>query len=255
MPPRHQFIAHLIQRGIASGDLGPGELLPSVNDLAQSYRATPDELRLALAHLVSIGLIALGDDLSAIVRQSPTQTHVMSTSASLRKSLPSRTDKFAAEASQIGATAAHQTEISVEPTPLEVADQLGIDGERQVAHRRTVRLTNGRPSVLEDAYCAYDPELGLTADIDQQLDVLGYIRAGWVDSITARSPRSDEAELMDIVPDQPVLAHTRVLYAMRVEEQDVRPVGYTRTVYAGDRNRLEYHHKQSDLPLLDDPRP
>jgi GntR family transcriptional regulator len=179
----------------------------------------------------------------------------MSTAASYSKALPSRDDKFIAEASEVGVTSTRRAEISVGPPSLEVAAQLAIDVERQIVHRRTVRVANGRPSVLEDAYYVYDPELEPTTDdTEQQLDDLGYLRAGWIDAITARSPRSDEADVMEIDPDQPVLDHTRVLYAMRVKEQDVQPVGYTRTVYAGDRNRLLYEHKQSDLPLLDDPR-
>jgi GntR family transcriptional regulator len=255
MPARPQVVANLIQHRIATGDLGPGETLPSVNDLAADYRASPDELRLALAHLVSAGLIAFRDDRSAIVRQPPTLTHVMSTAASYRKALPSRDDKFTAEASEVGVTSTQRTEISVGHPSLEVADQLAIDVERQVVHRRTVRVANGRPSILEDAYRLHDPNLNQVDDVDQQLDVLGYVRAGWRDAITAHLPNSDEAELLEIDPDQPVLAHTRVLYALRIEEQEVRPVGYTRTIYVGDCNRLVYEHKQSDLPHLEERTP
>jgi hypothetical protein len=40
---------------------------------------------------------------------------------------------------------------------------------------------------------------------------------------------------------------------MQLSDHLVRPVRLTRTVFAGGRNRLIYHHKQFDAPRLNEP--
>lgn len=119
-----------------------------------------------------------------------------------------------------------------------------------------MRLANEEPSVLEDAY--YPDDLatyaeGSVADIEQHLHTLGYRQVGWTDAIEARPVTPDEADLLRLERDQPVVDHTRVLYAMKMGERQTRPVSYIRSVFAGDRNRLMYQHKQTDVPLMDEP--
>ncbi len=258
MPPRHRFIAHLIRRSIAAGEFSPGAALPPASELAERYRASPKELRLALAYLDADGLIAIHDDLSAVVRQPPTQTHVMSVSAPLGKSLRSRADQFSAAASEVGLSSTHRIETTtIGPASLEVADRLEIEVGQQVIHRRTVRLANDEPSVLEDSYYPHDIAAGTdptgVGDLDELLHALGYVRVGWHDAVTARTPSPAEASLLALEPDRPVIDHDRLLYSMQITNHQVRPVSYVRTVFVGDRNRLTYHHKQSDVPLLDEP--
>jgi len=258
MPPRHRFIAHLLRRSIAAGELSPGDALPPASELAERYRASPTELRLALAHLDANGLLAFHDDLSAVVRQPPTQTHVMSLSAPLGKSLPSRADQFSAAANEVGLRSAQRTETTtIGPASPEIADRLEIDVGQQVVHWRTVRLANDEPSVLENSYCPHDIAAGTDpagpGDLDELLHALGYVRVGWHDAVTARTPSPDEAALLALEPGRPVIDHDRVLYSMQMTNHHVRPVSYVRTVFVGDRNRLTYHHKQSDVPLLDEP--
>jgi GntR family transcriptional regulator len=258
MPPRPRFIAHLIRRSIAAGEFSPGVALPPADELAERYRASPEESRLALARLDAEGLIAFHDDLSAVVRQPSTQTHVMSLSAPLGKPLPSRADQFSAAASEVGLSSAHRMKTTtIGPASLDVADRLEIDVGQQVVHWRTVRLANDEPSVLEDSFCPHDIAAGTdpigVGDLDELLHALGYVRVGWNDAVTARTPRPDEAALLTLEPDRPVIDHDRVLYAMQLTNRQIRPVSYVRTVFVGDRNRLTYHHKQSDVPLLDEP--
>jgi GntR family transcriptional regulator len=253
---RHRVVAQLIRRSVAAGAFGPGSNLPSPAELAQRYRASPDEVRLALMHLAAEGLIVCDDNLGAAVRQIPVQTRTMSTSAGLHKPPRSREDQFDAEASEVGLTATHRTETSVSHSSPEVADRLGVEIGQNVIHRRTVRLTNEEPSVLEDAY--YPDDLatyaeGSVADIEQHLHTLGYRQVAWTDAIEARPATPEEADLLRLERGQPVVDHTRVLHWMMIGEQEVRPVSYVRSVFAGDRNRLIYRHKQMDVPLMDAP--
>ncbi|TDO30244.1 DNA-binding GntR family transcriptional regulator [Kribbella sp. VKM Ac-2527] len=256
LPQRHRVVAQLIRRSVAGGEFGLGGDLPSAAELAERYRASPDEVRLALRHLASEGLIVCDDDQRAAVRQMPIQAHTMSTSAGLQKPPRSREDQFDAEAREVGLTATHRTETSVSHSFPEAADRLGVESGQNVFHRRTVRLTNEEPSVLEDAY--YPDDLatyteGSVADIEQHLHALGYRQVAWTDGIEARSATPEEAELLRLERDQPVVEHTRVLHSMKIGERQVRPVSYIRSVFAGDRNRLIYRHKQTDVPLMDEP--
>jgi hypothetical protein len=66
-------------------------------------------------------------------------------------------------------------------------------------------------------------------------------------------PGSDEATRLALEPDQLVIDHDRVLYSMQTASHQVRPMSYVRTIFVGDRNRLTYHHEQSDIPPLDQP--
>ena len=258
MPRRSLLIAHLIQRGIAAGEFGPGTFLPSDAALAERYTASPDEVRLALARLDSDGLIVLRDDLSAVVRQRPTQTHFMSAAVDYRKPMPSRDTRFSDEARRVGLATSHRTETSVGPAAVDVADQLEIPLGALVVHRRTVRVVDDEPSVLEDSYYPRDLAAGPNGeaplgDVDELLDALGYLPVGWLDAVSARTPSPDEAALLALEPGVPVINHCRVLYSMQLGEHVVRPVSFTRTVFAGDRNRIIYQHKESDAPSPDAP--
>jgi DNA-binding GntR family transcriptional regulator len=236
--------------------MGTRGVLPSPAELAQRYRASPDEVRLALMALVADGLIVCDDDLGATVRQQPVQIHVMSTSASLHKPPLGREARFTAEARAVGLTATYRSETNVEPSSPEVADRLELESGQLVVHQRTVRFTNDEPSVLEDAYYPNDLAMGAAgdlADIDQHLYTLGYRQVGWTDAIEARAATRDEADLLRLERDQPVIDHTRVLYSMTIGEWQLRQVSYVRSVFTGDRNRLIYQHKQADVPPMDEP--
>jgi GntR family transcriptional regulator len=256
LPQRHRIIAQLIRRSVAAGEFGPGGDLPSAAELAERYRASPDEVRLALMHLAADGLIVCDDDLGASVRQIPIQTHAMSTSAGFHKPPRSREDQFNAAAREVGLTATHRTETRVSHSSPEVAERLGVESGQNVIHRRTVRLTNDEPSVLEDAYYPDDlagPAEGSVADIERHLRDLGYRQVAWTDAIEARPATLEEADLLRLERDQPVVDHTRVLHSMRIGEWQIRSVSYIRSVFAGDRNRLIYRHKPTDVPLMDEP--
>jgi DNA-binding GntR family transcriptional regulator len=258
VPRRSRFIAHLIQRGIAAGEFSPGTILPAEAELADRYRASPEEVRLALARLDSDGLIVLRDDLSAVVRQRPTQTHYMSAAVDRRKPTPSRGATFSEEARRVGLAATDRIEASVHPATLDVADQLGIGDGELVVHRRTVRIVNDQPSVVEDSYYPRDLVAGPDGDaphgdMEELLDGLGYVHVAWLDAVAARAPSPDETVLLALEQGVPVIDHRRVLYSMQLRDHLVRPVSFTRTVFAGDRNRLIYQHKQSDAPRLNEP--
>jgi GntR family transcriptional regulator len=254
MPPRCKVIAHLIRRSIATGDLSPGEFLPSAEELALRYGASPDDVRLAIADLVGNGLISIHADHGPAVSDPPAQSHFTSAAASFRKPVPTQDSQFGESADRIGLVATHQAETAAEPASDQIAVRLEIDIGQQVLHRRTVRHTNAVPAVLEDTYYPCDlvgVESTAVDDItDDFLHGLGWTRVGWTDAVTARFANANEAALLELDYATPVIDRGRICYAMKGEH--TRPVSCSLTVFVGGRNRLMYDLKQRDLPRLDE---
>jgi len=230
--------------------------VPSAAELAERFGASSPEVQLALARLQADGLIVMRDGLGAVVRDSPTLTHVMSTSAGLDKALPTREDRFDSGTSRVGVAAAHRSERTIGPSPLEVADQLEIAVGSPVVHQRTVRLANDEPAALEDSYYPHDivasTDPVAAGELEKLIDAAGYRRVGWVDTVAARLANPNEAALLALESGAAVLDHTRVLYCINGER--VRPVTYVRILFVGNRNRLTYEYKQPDAPRWETPR-
>lgn len=250
MPSRHRVIAELIQRRIARGQFGPGSRMPSVQELAEGFGASSAEVQLALARLLGDGLIVMRDGLDAVVSDHPPLMHVMSTSTSLSKEMPTREDLFDSGASRVGHAAAHRSETTIGPSTLEVSDRLEIEIGFPVVHQQTVRLAGDEPAALEHAYYPHDIVATVDplaeGDLEKLIDAAGYRRVGWVDTVAARLTNPNEAALLALEPGAPVLDHARVLYSTNGEK--VRPVTYVRILFIGNRNRLTYEHKQQDTP-------
>lgn len=69
--PVHYQIADAIRARIASGELAPGDSIPTIDELAQQWRCSPGVARSALAVLRGEGLITAGRGKPAAVREPP----------------------------------------------------------------------------------------------------------------------------------------------------------------------------------------
>lgn len=69
----HHQIADSIRERIASGDLQPGDAIPTVEELRTQWRCSPGTARSALAVLRAEGLITHGRGKAAAVRKPPTR--------------------------------------------------------------------------------------------------------------------------------------------------------------------------------------
>jgi DNA-binding GntR family transcriptional regulator len=240
-------IAQLIQRSIARGQLSTAAGHLSLSELAQRFGvASTEELQLALARLRSDGLLVMRGDLGPAVSDSPMLTQVMSTSPGSHKAPLPRDQIFGDGARRVGVTATGRSETTVKPASLEIADQLEIAVGTLIVHRQVVRYAGDQPAALENAYYPHDivSPADPTADVETIADAAGYRRVGWTDAVVARLASSEDATILGLDTCSPVLDHARVLYSMK--DGQVRPVEYVRTLFAGNRNRLTYEHKQLD---------
>lgn len=71
--PLHHQIADVIRAQIASGELKPGDTVPSVGELCERWNCAPGSAKTALTVLKNEGLISGGRGRPATVRQPPTR--------------------------------------------------------------------------------------------------------------------------------------------------------------------------------------
>ena len=71
--PLHHQIADAIRAQIASGELQPGQTVPSVGELCEQWHCAPGSAKTAIAVLKNEGLISGGRGRAALVRKPPTR--------------------------------------------------------------------------------------------------------------------------------------------------------------------------------------
>lgn len=154
------------------------------------------------------------------------------------KRVPSRISSFSEDMRSRGLTAESRTLTAEEVrASTGVARALGIAIREPVVHWRRLRLADGKPVCVSDAYIpsALVPGL-LTTDLPDSLyDWLAARgrRPTWAeDSVSAASAKADEAALLESQPGAVVLRLTR-----RALWGD-RPIEVSRSVYLADQHTV-----------------
>lgn len=135
----------------------------------------------------------------------------------------------------------------VSATP-ELAERLHADEGDSLVSRSILRYVDGEPSSLQDSFYTMDiaTECGLLTPHDMSQGTIkatadhGYVEVGYVDEITTRMPTPDEARKLALGTGAPVLVYTRTTWTTK------RPLRITRTIFAGDRNRVVYELGELD---------
>ncbi len=199
-------IADQLRSSIRGGHLQPGERLPSIPSLATSYGVARQTVQRAIDQLRVEGLVLTKPGSGTFVRGSRRQMHRLSRSRYGRargyhRDMPVRYRQ-------------HLISAGRDRAPEEVAHAFGVEPGTELVVRRHVLYLADQPaevgaswllpaqvtgSVLETLDSVRGP-LYLTVE---QVTGRRYSRAK--DHITARQPSRQEAELLHIRPDTPVL--------------------------------------------------
>ena len=205
-------------RGLVEGS-APGTAAPSERDLVDRFGVARMTVRQALDALVGEGVLERFPGRGTFVagpRRTPTGVSSF-TEDMARRGMVAEARTLAAEHVVAGERLARALQI-VPGTP--------------VVHWRRLRMADGRPVCLSDAYLEHGRIPGLLDALPDSLyEALGArgARPTWAeDVLTAGAASPDEAALLELPPGAAVLRHNRRALAGEVV------VEVSRTIYRGD---------------------
>jgi len=236
----YRRIASELRDQIRTGQLPPGTQLPTEQELAQRHGVSRNTVRLALGMLTNEGMISSTAGRGTFVRDRAALTYHASRS---EMTYTGEGDAYVTEVRQQGREPSQAFRLHIVPAPVDVAERLQIEEGSSTIVRSLTRFVDGQPWSLQDSYYPMDlgqamPELMSPSDVPRGTTALlaehGHAQIGYLDELTTRMPTPEEASTLDMGVGTPVLDYVRTGYTR------ARPVRVTRTVFAGDRNRILY---------------
>jgi len=260
--PMYRRIAEDLRHRIESGELPPGQKLPSEEELREEYGqdgqfVSRNTVRDAVKLLVARGLIqtrpgqgtfVLGKMTAFITRLNTDPGSSVSDSL-VYKSAVERQGRIPEDT----------LSVVIQPASELAASQLELKEGAQVILRHQERKIDRAPFSLQTTYYPMDLVLKDPAaarllearSIDEGAilylkDKLGISQVGWRDTIIARPPNAGERAFFDLSDkvQVAVFEFRRTGYA-----DDGKPIRLTVTVYPADRNRFEM--EAGDVPPRD----
>lgn len=202
--PLYYQLAQAIEAAIRDGELAPGDRFENELALAKRLTLSRPTTRRAIQELVDKGLL---------VRKRGVGTQVVQNPVHRRVELTSLFDDLV-RAGQEPST--RLLEYHVGPPDDEVARELNLAADREVAVIKRLRCANGEPLALMTNYLPADiapaPEELETNGLYQSLRARGvHIRLAR-QRIGARSATRQEAALLDEKPNAPLLTMARTAF-------------------------------------------
>jgi GntR family transcriptional regulator len=226
-PMYFQIQAQLLQM-IQSGQLRPGDPLPSEDELSRACGVSRMTARHALQALKADGFASRHKGQGTFVSQPRVEKDIMHLAG------------FTAEMRALGLKPSSRVlDAETIPAAAEVASRLRIEIGSPVFHLRRLRCADAVPVAIEEVWLSREQFPGVekidfsTASLYQTLRDRYGIRVSRADEILeARSATRQQAELLDIPRHLSLLAITRTLWSA-----NGKPVETAQSVYRGDRYR------------------
>ncbi|GII89826.1 GntR family transcriptional regulator [Sinosporangium siamense] len=238
----YQQVASELRRAIYSGDLGPGDQLPTEADLMHSHGVSRNTVRLALGELVNEGLVTRTPRRGTVVRDR--RPLLMYPQRELEpQSEGGPREAFAYAVSHEGRLPGQVIEVSIVAPPEDVAIRLELADDGLAVVRKRLRFVDGQPYNTNDSYFPLSlvagSEIARPGDImrgaNRVLDELGHPQVRIVDDISARMPTPAEAQRLMLEPGTPVVVYIRVGY-----DPDDLPVRVAVSVLPADKHLIRY---------------
>jgi len=242
--PASRRIAEELRLLIYSGALAEGDRLPSERHLAAEHQTARNTAREAVRLLADEGLVTAEHGRGVFVRRS---APVLRFGADRYDSAhrTSGTGPFAAEVERQGLRPGFEVLSVARAVPARaIADALGVDGGRKsVFERRNRHFADDEPVQLVTTWLAIsvaqasrltrrDPGAG---GIYARLEDAGHVLTRYTEQVSARMPRREEVEALELPPGVPVLDLLHVGFDQHAEAFEA-----TRFVVRADRGALAY---------------
>ncbi|MGC9670844.1 GntR family transcriptional regulator [Planosporangium sp. 12N6] len=256
--PLYRRIAADLREAMRTGELRPGDRLPTEQELGERYGVSRNTVRLALGMLTNEGAITSTPGRGTFVRDRAMTTYHASWAEQRDRMSSDQADAYRAELASQGRQPEYRDfDMRIVPATVELAERLCVDEGDSLVSRSFLRLVDGEPSSLQDSYYPMDiaQECGLITPHDIPQGTVramanhGHVEVGYVDEILTRMPSPDEVRKLSLGAGVPVLVYVRTAYTKQ------RPVRLTLTTFAGDRNRVVYELGELDAYHREQPAP
>jgi GntR family transcriptional regulator len=254
--PRWQVVYDDLRESITSGQLAPGERIPTEMDLAAQYGWSRQTIRDAIRRLEQDGIITAaipGVGRSVRTRDLITWNLTRFELGAYSDDTVNGVDQWESDAHADGWDT-RQVVAGVEElaAPREVARYLQCRSGSKLLRRRRLRYVrkNGQPEALAAIADTWTPldiadmTINGVAPLREPESVvypggiyraLGFRQVHFSDEITVRMPTPEEASLLEVQPGTPVGQHARVGI-----DATGRRVRVLISVFSGDALRLRY---------------
>ncbi|GIE93310.1 GntR family transcriptional regulator [Paractinoplanes rishiriensis] len=249
----YRKIAADLRDKIKSGELPPGSLLPTQQELSRKYEVARMTTRQAIAELINEGLVVAQQGRGVTVRDR--QQMVYRPQDGWEAPTSPTIDRFTAAFTRHGRNPSMEIDVSVVQADDFVAERLGVEPRSQVVARRRVISLDGTPFHINDTYYPYelvrDTEIMSPADIpggsNYVLAERGYRERYAIDEFFIRMPTPEEIGRLRLNPGTPVAMHVVTGFTAREE-----PVRCDIFILPGDRHVIMYERVH---PIDDEGRP
>ncbi|HEX6969725.1 MAG TPA: GntR family transcriptional regulator [Micromonosporaceae bacterium] len=247
----HRQIAGELRARIRRGDWGPGERLPSIPAIAEMFGVAKQTVQRAIDQLRVEG---------TLITKPGSGTYVRGTRRRLNRLARGRYGSRRGYHADLAARyRQHLLHAGRAPAPPEVADAFGVpDGSELVVRRYLVR-TDDVPveigaswfRIADAGGTGLEQTVAFGRPLYQEVEeVTGRRYVTAVDQLSARQPTREEAELLRIRPDTPVLHLLHVAY-----DAHRKPIEVAQATWPGPMTTLFEEYRIPDPLPQPDPDP
>ncbi|MEH1125158.1 GntR family transcriptional regulator [Micromonospora sp. CPCC 206061] len=235
----HRQIADQLRERIRRGDWGPGERLPSIPAIAEMFGVAKQTVQRTVDQLRVEGLL---------ITKPGSGTYVRGTKRRLNRLSRGRYGGFRGYHADLAARyRQHLVEVGRAPAPPEVADAFGVrDGTELIVRRHLVR-TEDVPVEVGASWFRVEDAAGTSLErreafgrplYQEAEEATGRPYASATDTLSARQPSREEAEILQIRPDTPVLHLLHVAF-----DAGHKPVEVAQATWPGPMTTLTEEYK------------
>lgn len=226
--PRYAQLVHILQGLIASGELRPGDRLPSEAQLCRQHRVSPMTVRRAINILSQLGMVVTSQGRGTFVNSMQFWAATF------------RLDGLQQVLEDEKGTTVKILEASIGLADERVAGELAIRTGQRIIYLRRLIYYQAKPFIYHREYVIYDPKRPIVESEMSVTSLKGLFERA-VDSPLKRSTLTIEATVLN-EEEAGLLESTVQAPAFRLEhifyDFDDRPVSWGWFICPGDRLRL-----------------
>jgi GntR family transcriptional regulator len=254
--PLYRQIAEDLRAQIESGELEPGQQLPTETDLRERYGASRNTVRDAIKWLTTLALVGTrpGQGTFVVPKIDPFIT-VLTNDPSHAGATENTSYRSDVKRDKVASTSGIQVEM--QQASEDVAASLQLDVGAAVISRHERCFIDDIPWTMRTSYYPDDfaargaDRLRSPQDIEEGTvrylaDVLHLQQKGYRDWITVRAPNPVEADFFKLPPDGRVVVYEMFRTAF---DGNMLPMRLTVTVFPADRNQFVVYVGQVPDPI------